>query len=539
MTNIKGAPTVTSSKTSRTETFHQARWNEPLIFELHSPGESGIVVNEADRAVVAEAGDAVEKIPKAMRRSKPPALPELSQRQVLKHYLRLSQQSLGADLNVDIGQGTCTMKYNPKINEELVRDHKLSEVHPLQGDSTIQGSLEIMHKTDLLLREISGLDRFSFQPRSGTHAILTMASIVRAYHETKGVEGKDQIITTMFSHPSDAAAAHVLGYEIISLEQNPETGLPDIEDLRAAIGSRTAATFITNPEDTGIFNPRIAEFTAMIHDVGGLCCYDQANANGILGITRAAEAGFDMCFFNMHKTFSIPHACGGPAMGAVGAREYLVPFLPRPLVEFDGERYRLNHDMPRSIGKIGAFLGVVPAVMRAYAWMMSLGAEGLREVARVAVLNNNYLLHKILKIRGVSAPYAEGERRIEQVRYSWQELYEQTGVRTGDITNRMCDHGMHMWSSHHPFIVPNPMSLEPTEAYSMTELDEYIAALQSVSDEAYSDPETVLSAPHRSCIHKVNQDSFDDPARWAITWRAYLKKKKAGGGGSATGSSKE
>ena len=217
-------------------------------------------------------------------------------------------------------------------------------------------------------------------------------------------------------------------------------------------------------------------------------------------------------------------------MGAVGVREHLVPFLPRPLVEFDGERYRLNHDMPRSIGKIGSFLGVVPAVVRAYAWIMSLGAEGLREVARVAVLNNNYLLHNVVKIRGVSAPYAEGKRRIEQVRYSWQELYEQTGVRTGDITNRLCDHGMHMWASHHPFIVPNPMSLEPTESYSRAELDEYIAALESVSDESYRDPETVRSAPHRSCVHQTKHDSFDDPDRWAITWRAYLRKKKARAG---------
>ena len=169
----------------------------------------------------------------------------------------------------------------------------------------------------------------------------------------------------------------------------------------------------------------------------------------------------------------------------------------------------------RESKKIGSFLGVVPAVVRAYAWIMSLGAEGLREVARVAVLNNNYLLHNILKIRGVSAPYAEGKRRIEQVRYSWQELYEQTGVRTGDITNRLCDHGMHMWASHHPFIVPNPMSLEPTESYSRAELDEYIAALESVSDESYRDPETVRSAPHRSCVHQTRHDSFDDPDRRA------------------------
>lgn len=514
---------------SRTESFHQARWNEPVVFELDSPGEKGIVVNRPDAKILRAVGEADSLIPDKMRRGKPPGLPRLGQMRVLKHYLRLSQETLGADLNVDVGQGTCTIKYSPKVNEELVRSHRVGQMHPLQDDETVQGTLEILHKTDLFCREISGLDRFSFHPRSGAHAILAMASMVRAFHEANGqADQRDEVITTMFSHPSDAAAAHVLGYRIISLQQDPLTGLATIESLRAAVSPRTAAMFITNPEDTGIFNPRIKDFTDVVHAGGGVCCYDQANANGILGITRAREAGFDMCFFNLHKTFSIPHGCGGPGAGAMGACEQFARFLPTPTVEFDGSKYFLDHDRPDSIGKIGAFLGVVPAVVRAYAWIMSLGAAGLKQVARTAVLNNNYLLSQISQIPGVSAPYARGQSRIEQVRYSWQKLYEETGVTTEDITRRMCDHGMHMWSSHHPFIVPNPMSLEPTESYSRAELDQYVAALRNVAEEARSNPQAVKTAPHQSCVDRIHENWLDDPDRWAITWRAY-QKKLAGG----------
>ncbi len=526
---LKTATIRQTGTCSTTETFRQARWNEPIIFEMDNDGEQGIVVNKPSRKVAETVPDAESLIPQSMRRQDTPGLPRLSQMRVLKHYIRLSQETLGADVNVDVGQGTCTIKYSPKVNEQLVRSHKLADVHPLQDDSTIQGSLEIVYKADLFCREISGLDRFSFHPRSGTHAIFAMASMVRAYHESRGeAEQRDEVVTTMFSHPSDAAAAHVLGYKITSLDQDPVTGLPDISVFRRAISERTAAVFITNPEDTGIFNPQIKTLTDIVHAKGGVCCYDQANANGILGVTRAREAGFDMCFFNLHKTFSIPHACGGPGCGGMGVRKEFARYLPAPVVDFDGQRYFLDHNRPHSIGKIGSFIGVVPAPVRAYAWMMSLGAKGLREVAEIAVLNNNYLLHHICQIRGASVPYAAGQRRIEQVRYSWQKLFEDTGVTTEDITRRMCDHGMHMWSSHHPFIVPNPMSLEPTESYSRAELDQYIAALRSVAEEACRDPETVKSAPHRSCVDKIEHDWLDDPARWAMTWRAYEKKKAAG-----------
>ncbi|MCK4431129.1 MAG: aminomethyl-transferring glycine dehydrogenase subunit GcvPB [Candidatus Aminicenantes bacterium] len=507
--------------------FHQAKWDEPIIFELSTEGERGILIPEVGKEIEECVGDGISQLPEDMIRKKGPALPEISQMRVLKHYLRLSQQCLGADLNVDIGQGTCTMKYSPKINEVLVRSPKVTELHPLQDDSTVQGALDIAYKLDTFLREISGLAQFTFQPGGGSSAIFAMVSIIHAFHEVHGeANQRDEIITTIFSHPSDAAAAVVKGYKLITVYQN-EDGLPDIKALKKAVSSRTAGLLITNPEDTGIFNPKISELTKIIHAAGGLCGYDQANANGILGVTRAREADFDLCFFNLHKTFSSPHGCGGPAVGALGVKEELIGYLPVPIVEFDGNRYSLNYDLPDTIGKIRGFLGVFPVILRAYAWIMSLGAEGLKEVANVAVLNNNYILKKVKEIHGASAPYAIGRHRIEQVRYSWEKLTKETGVTTEDVTCRMADFGFHLWSSHHPFIVPEPFTIEPTESYSKDEIDEYIAGLKKVVEEAYDDPEKVKNAPYQSVVHKIDHSSLDDPEKWAITWRSYLKKHKS------------
>ena len=505
--------------------FHQARWDEPIIFELSQPGQRGILVPQVEDEIKQVVGDVLSTLPDGMRRKQPPALPEIAQPQVVRHYVRLSQENLGVDLNADIGQGTCTMKYSPKVNEQLARMPQMADLHPLQEKETVQGILEIMYRFEQILKEISGLDAFSFQPGAGSQAIYANASIIRAYHKSRGQAGqRDEIITTIFSHPSDAACPKTIGFKIITLYPDAD-GYPDLGALKAAISERTAGLMITNPEDTGIFNPKIAEFVDVVHQAGGLCAYDQANANGILGITRAAEAGFDLCHFNLHKTFGTPHGCGGPAVGATGVTEPLARFLPVPQVEFDGQRYRLNDDLPDSIGKVRQFLGVAPAVLKAYAWIMSLGADGLREAAEVAVLNNNYLLQKVLDIPGASAPYAEGRRRIEQVRYSWEALCEETGVTTDDIGLRAIDFGVHYWTSHHPFIVPEPMTLEPTESYSQADLDEYAAILRQVAEEARRQPDLVKTAPHNGPVHRVvDPRYFEDPKMWAITWRAYLRK---------------
>jgi glycine dehydrogenase subunit 2 len=492
---------------SRLRNFHQAKWDEEVIFELSTPGQRGIHIPEVETEIAGLVGDGISKIPAAMWRATAPALPEVGQMRVLKHFLRLSQQNLGADLNVDIGQGTCTIKYNPKINEKIAGSPKAQDIHPYQHADTVQGALRVMYELDLFLREISGLDRFSLQPSSGSHAILTMAAIMHKYHEVRGqADTRDELITTIFSHPSDAAAAAVKGYRIITLYPD-EQGMPDLEALKAAVSERTAGLFITNPEDTGIFNPEIAEFTRIVHEAGGICGYDQANANGILGITRAREADFDLCFFNLHKTFAGPHGCGGPGAGALGATEELADYLPVPLVGLDGDSYFLDYEVPHSIGKVRSFFGAFPVILRSYAWVLSMGAKGLDS-----------------EIDGAASPYTGGKRRIEQVRYSWEKLYEETGIDTHDVTHRLADFGFHLWQSHHPFVVPQPFTIEPTESYSKDELDEYLDGLRHVVQEARTEPETVKRAPHNSVVHKIDESSMDDPEKWAVTWRAFLKK---------------
>ncbi|MEJ2208726.1 MAG: aminomethyl-transferring glycine dehydrogenase subunit GcvPB [Anaerolineae bacterium] len=508
----------------RLRRFHQARWDEPVIFELSREGQRGVLPPPVEPGIRQAVGDVLADLPPELRRAQPPALPEIGQPQVLRHYDRLSQENLGADLNIDVGQGTCTMKYSPKVNDQLARSPRMAELHPLQDGSTAQGILEIMYRFEQILKEISGLDRFSLQPAAGSAAIYTNVAIIRAYHAARGeAQQRDEIITTLFSHPSNAACARTAGFKVITLHPDAQ-GYPDFDALQAAVSERTAGLMITNPEDTGIYNPRIAEFVDLVHQAGGVCAYDQANANGILGITRAREAGFDLCHFNLHKTFSTPHGCGGPGAGAVGATAEMARFLPVPLVAYDGERYSLDWDRPDSIGKMGPWYGNASVILKAYAWAMSLGAEGLRQVAEIAVLNNNYLLHKVLDIQGVAAPYATGKRRIEQVRYSWQALAEETGVHSEELGLRAADYGVHYWTSHHPWVVPEPCTLEPTESYSKEELDEYAAILAHVAAEARSNPERGKTAPHNSTIHTIDHGPLDDPEQWAVTWRAYKRK---------------
>ncbi|OYD23286.1 aminomethyl-transferring glycine dehydrogenase subunit GcvPB [Oceanimonas baumannii] len=508
----------------RPRRYHQARWDEPIIFELSTPGERGILVPPAEEDIKGAAGDVLARLPAGMRRRQAPALPELSQNRVLRHYLRLSQQNLGADLNIDIGQGTCTMKYNPKVNEQLGRQPKMTELHPRQHESTVTGILDIMTRMEAILKDVSGMDRVSFQPRGGSSAIYANAAIIRAYHESRGEAGqRDEIITTMFSHPSDAACAKLCGFKVITLYPG-EQGYPSMDALAAVLSERTAGMMITNPEDTGIFNPDIARMVDMVHQVGGLCAYDQANANGLLGITRARDAGFDLCHFNLHKTFATPHACGGPAVGAMGVTEALAPFLPYPVVEASADGPRLAEAGALSIGKVGAWTGCASIVMRAYAWVMNLGADGLKAVSEMAVLNNNYLMKRLLELPGIEVPYTGNGPRIEQVRYSWQKLYEETGITTEQLGLRLADFGQHYWTSHHPYVVPQPATLEPTEAYSMKDIDEYVDTLAHVVDEAYRQPELVASAPHNCPIHQINDECLDDPERWAVTWRGYQRK---------------
>jgi glycine dehydrogenase subunit 2 len=514
---MKSLPTVRE--------YHSPVWSEPIIMEMGRKGERGILIPETEEEIKAKVGDAKSFIPEEASRREAPNIPEMGQPQVLRHFLHLSQMCLGMETNID-AEGTATMKYSPKVNEALVRLPEMAEIHPCQDEETVQGILEIIYKLDLFLREISGMDHFTFQPPGGSMATYTNANVLRAYHADKG-EGnqRDEIITTIFSHPCNAATSATAGFKVITLMPRKD-GYPDYDALKAAVSDRTAGLMITNPEDTGIYNPDIKEFTEVVHKAGGLCFYDQANANGILGITRAKDAGFDACHFNLHKTFSSPHGSFGPGSGAYGVREELSKYLPKPVVSYDGEKYHLDYDRPDSIGKVREFHGNIPAVLRAYAWIMSLGAEGLEEVARTSVLNNNYLTKMLEQIKGTKRYYAPGEYRLEQERWSWEKLMEDTGVGTMDIQRRIVDYGLQsFFMSHHPWIVPEPFTPEFCESYSVDDMEYWCAVLEKISDEAYSDPELVKSSPHCAPIHLVKYEDLDNPDKWAITWRAYLKKK--------------
>jgi glycine dehydrogenase subunit 2 len=508
--------------------YRAPRWDEPLIMEQSVPGERGIFVPLPEPEVTAAVGDAARYIPAGMRREQVPELPEISQHQALRHYLRLSQMTLGMDLGSDISEGTCTMKYSPKLHEELIRGHKAADLHPLQDEDTLQGLLEIVYRTGEYLKAISGMDAITLQPGGGSHAVYTNACVMREYFRARGeLPQRNEMITTIFSHPCDAATPAVAGFKVITVMPD-ENGYPDLEAVKAAVSERTAGCMITNPEDTGIYNPRIDEYVRVIHDAGGLCFTDQANANGILGIARARDAGFDACHFNLHKTFSSPHGCEGPATGAYLVADALAPFLPVPLVGCDGERYFLDYDRPQSIGRVRGFLGTWMGVIRAYAWIRSLGPDGLREVAEISVINNNYLDRLLMGIRGVSRPYAEGHRRLDQVRYSLERLQEETGIGTEAVRDRMVDFGIQSyWMSHHPWVVPEPFTPEPCETYSRADLDEWAAVIRKASDEAYADASFVQDAPYASSAEKMTRlDALEKPQEWAFTWRAYKRKIK-------------
>lgn len=507
--------------------FHEARWDEPILMEMGAPGQRAILTEAIEPQVTQAVGSPTHRLPAGYRRAQAPKLPELGQMQLLRHYLRLSQETIGADINIDIGLGTCTMKYNPKIHETFVRDPRFSELHPYQDASTTQGILKVMYETEQYLKAISGMDRFSLNPAGGSQGIFSNVAVIKAYHDARG-EGaqRNEIITTILSHPGNAGTAAALGYKVITLYPD-ESGIPDLEALKAAVSEHTAALLITNPEDTGIYNEKIRQFVDIVHAAGGLCVYDQANLNGLMGITRARDAGFDLCQFNLHKTFSSPHGSQGPGSGAQGCTAELAKFLPVPTVEFDGEKYYLDYNRPDSIGKLRKFYGVPAVVLRAYAYIRSLGADGLKQVSELSILNNNYLLKRMEAVQGITMPWAPGKRRLEQARLSWEPLTQDTGVTTDDIDRRIVDYGFQSYfASHHPRIIPEPFTPEACETYSKADIDEYTGALKAIAEEAYADPDLVKTAPHAAALATpMVGDRLDNMDTFACTWRAYQKRK--------------
>jgi glycine dehydrogenase subunit 2 len=520
--------------TAKLRRYHAAVWDEPLVMELGRPGSRGIEPPPVESGIAEEVGDADDLVPAGMRRSAPPDLPELSEPEVLRHYLHLSQQTLGM-MGISLF-GTCTMKYNPRVNEALTAQPFVADVHPHQDEETLQGMLAIVHGLERLLCELSGMDRFVFQAGGGADASYLHACVTRAYHAARGQLGqRTEVITSIQAHPCNSATAATAGFKVITLPLE-ENGYPSFEALQSVVSERTASLFINNPDDMGIYNPEITRWVDAVHEAGGLCFYDHANFNGVMSKIRATELGFDACMFMLHKTFGVPKTGGGPAVGAYGCTEALAPYLPGPLVTFDGERYHLSDGGPDSVGRIREFLGNVPQVVKAYAWVRAMGADGIAQASDFSVLANNYMEQRLLKIRGITKSHPHlTARRMEMTRYSLDELTQETGVTAVDVQNRMVDFGVDaFWLSHEPWVVPQPFTPEAGEMWSKDDIDYWIDVLEHVCEEARTDPELVKRAPHNQVVHQIDMTGLDDPDRWATTWRAAKRKQLAvvGNGGA-------
>jgi glycine dehydrogenase subunit 2 len=508
---------IANRSAARFEGYHAPRWAEPVVTEMSRPGRRGLVFPQAG---------AVPDLPEGAARKARPDLPEMTEHDVLRHYLHLSQMTLGM-MGVSLF-GTCTMKYNSRVGEQQALKH-LAKVHPLQDPDTLQGLLEIYDNFSAILCELSGMDQFVFQAGGGADAAYTHACVTRAYHASRGeLDQRNQIITTIQTHPCSPATANAAGFEVITLTLE-ENGYPSLEQLKSVVGPNTAALMVNNPDDMGIYNPDIKEWVRIVHEAGGLCFYDHANFNGVMTRLRARELGFDACMYMLHKTFGAPKGGGGPAVGAYGCAEHLVPFLPGPIVRKEGERYTLDDARPHSIGRVREFLGNAPQVLKAYAWARAMGADGLREAADISVLANNYMDKRLRETRGVSISNpGVSAPRMEMTRHSVEQVTKDTGCTIVDIAMRMTDYGIDaLWLSHEPWLVAEPFTPEAGELWSKEDVDYWIDALAAVIEEAYANPETVKTAPHKAPIHQLKGDALEDPARWATTWRAFRRKHAA------------
>ena len=502
--------------------YHAAVWDEPVVMEMGHPGRRGLVFPQAEPGVAA---DVRALIPAGAARAEAPALPEMSEPEVLRHYLHLSQMTLGM-MGVSLF-GTCTMKYNAPVSEQVAMRPQVAETHPYQPEETLQGTLELVHGFDTILRELSGMDQFVFQAGGGADAAFTNMCVMRGYWAAKGELGRrNEIVTTIQSHPCNPATAAAAGFKVVTLMLE-ENGYPSIEALKAALSDRTAALVLNNPDDMGIYNPEIKEWVRLAKAAGALCFYDHANFNGVMGKIRARDLGFDACMFMLHKTFGGPKGGGGPAVGAYGCTDELARFLPKPIVGRTDSGFTL--DVPEaSVGKVREFMGNLHIVMRAYAWARGMGADGINEASDISVLANNYMEKGLLAIRGVSKshPTIDGPR-MEMTRYSLGTLKEETGIGVGEVANRMTDYGVDApWLAHEPWHFPEPFTPEAGELWSKEDIDTWVAVVAKVCEEAYANPDLVKSAPHNAAIAKVQGEGCEDPARWATTWRAYLRKHR-------------
>lgn len=498
--------------------FRQARWNEPTIFELSEPGRLGHQPPAVEPEISKVVGNPLESIPKNLLREGHLGLSEVSEIEVVRHYTRLSQQNFGVDLGI-YPLGSCTMKYNPRLCEAVVASHKFQELHPEMDERFTQGILEILYTLSEYLAEITGMSGVSLVPAAGAHGEFAGTLIIHAYHADHGeAETRNEIIVPDSAHGTNPASAAMAGFKVVEIPSNSE-GLVDLEALKSIAGERTAGFMLTNPNTIGIFERNILEVAKIVHDVGGLLYYDGANLNAIMGKARPGDMGFDVSHMNLHKTFSTPHGGGGPAAGPIGVTKELEKYLPVPTIEFDGKKYYLNYDRPHSIGRIRSFLGNTAMLLRAYAYILSLGGDGLEKVSELAVLNANYVTKKVLKARGYALPYSPEVPRKHESVISAEPLRRDTGIGAKDVSKRLLDYGVHSPTMYFPLIVPEALMIEPTETVSMRELDEYADLLIRICDDAYANQKLFLEAPRNTSTGRVDEVKGSHPKTLSLTWK--------------------
>jgi glycine dehydrogenase subunit 2 len=430
----------------------------------------------------------MDQIPEELKANSELALPEIAEVDLVRHYTNLSRRNFGVD-NGFYPLGSCTMKYNPKINEELAV--AFDDMHPLLDASMSQGCLALMKDMEDMLCEICGMDAFTLQPAAGAHGELTGLMHIRAYHEHRGDFERKVMIVPDAAHGTNPASAAMAGFKVKEIKSAPDGGV-DLDALRAAVGPDTAGLMLTNPSTLGLFERNIKEIAKIVHEAGGLLYYDGANLNAIMGIVRPGDMGFDVMHINLHKTFSTPHGGGGPGSGPVGVKKHLIPFMPVPRIEEDeNEMYYLDYNKPESIGKIKSFYGNFGVIVKAFCYIRSLGGEGLKEASENAVLNANYVMNKL---RGV---YEIPHDRIcmhECVVTPTEEMMKNE-VHTSDIAKALIDRGYHPPTIYFPLIVHEAMMIEPTESEARETLDEFVDAMKGIAEQVKTDPAAIHAAP--------------------------------------------
>ena len=468
---------------------------QPTLFERSRPGRG-------EGKIPHPPADALDRIPASARRATPPALPELNEPEVVRHYVNLSQLNFAIDTGF-YPLGSCTMKFNPKLNEWAARLPGFASLHPLSPDEVAQGTLELLWRLEQALAEIGGMQAVTLQPAAGAQGELTGILMIRAYHRSRGDTERLDVLVPDSSHGTNPATATMAGFRTVTIPSAADGGV-DVDAFRAALGPRTAAVMITNPSTLGLFEKRIAELLDAVHQAGALAYMDGANLNAIMGRFKPGEAGFDVMHFNVHKTFSTPHGGGGPGAGPVGVGEKLLPFLPSPRVLREGDgTFRLERpgERPESIGRMRSFVGNTGVLVRAYAYICAHGGSGLEQVSEDAVLAANYLKRRVGEAYEI--PYDRACKH--EFVASAAGMKKRTGVRTLDIAKRLIDYGFHPPTIYFPLIVEEGMLIEPTETESVETLDAFADALIAIAAEAETDPGLVTGAPHTAPVRRLDE----------------------------------